>query len=129
MAAEITDLRDGLRRLLGDGAGFRAGQEAAIRSAFVERRDTLAIFPTGGGKSLLYMLPASMSVVTGVVVVIQPLLSLVVDQVEHALDWDIEVEQYHSKVDAADIARIEAELEEGILDDVGLGPQFGLFLT
>ncbi|HLA64111.1 MAG TPA: RecQ family ATP-dependent DNA helicase [Rhodothermales bacterium] len=58
---------------------FRPGQEEAI-SAVLAGRDTLAVLPTGGGKSLLYQLPAV--VLGGVTLVVSPLVALMEDQVE-----------------------------------------------
>lgn len=59
-------------------------QEKAIRAA-VERKSLLAIFPTGGGKSLTFQLPALMEgrSVHGLTVVISPLQSLMKDQVDN----------------------------------------------
>lgn len=59
-------------------------QERAARAA-VEGRSLLAIFPTGGGKSLTFQLPALMAgrAVHGLTVVISPLLSLMKDQVDN----------------------------------------------
>jgi ATP-dependent DNA helicase RecQ len=59
-------------------AGFRPGQ-AEIVAAVAEGRNTLALMPTGGGKSLCYQLPALMR--DGVTVVISPLIALMRDQV------------------------------------------------
>ncbi len=59
--------------------GFREGQEAAI-SRLLEGRSVLAIFPTGGGKSLCYQLPALM--LDGLTVVISPLIALMKDQLD-----------------------------------------------
>lgn len=39
--------------------GFRAGQEEAVRAA-LDKRDALVVLPTGGGKSLCYMLAAQL---------------------------------------------------------------------
>jgi len=59
-------------------ASFRPGQ-AEIVQAVTEGRDTLAIMPTGGGKSLCFQLPALCR--DGVTVVISPLIALMRDQV------------------------------------------------
>lgn len=68
-------------RLLGEVfgfPGFRPGQEEIVQ-AVEEGRDVLAIMPTGGGKSLLFQLPALTR--PGVTVVISPLIALMRDQV------------------------------------------------
>lgn len=58
---------------------FREGQEAAI-SRLMENHSVLAIFPTGGGKSLCYQLPALL--LDGLTVVISPLIALMKDQLD-----------------------------------------------
>jgi ATP-dependent DNA helicase RecQ len=57
---------------------FRPGQ-AEIVEAVLQGRNTLAIMPTGGGKSLCFQLPALCR--DGVTVVISPLIALMRDQV------------------------------------------------
>ncbi len=56
---------------------FRPGQELTIRNV-LEGRHTLAIMPTGGGKSLCYQLPAL--VLPGTTLVVSPLIALMKDQ-------------------------------------------------
>jgi ATP-dependent DNA helicase RecQ len=58
---------------------FRPGQ-AQIVAAAMERRDLLAIMPTGGGKSLCFQLPALLQ--PGVTIVVSPLIALMQDQVQ-----------------------------------------------
>ena len=58
---------------------FLDGQ-AQIISALLAGRDTMAIMPTGGGKSLCYQLPAL--IMDGVTVVVSPLIALMKDQVD-----------------------------------------------
>lgn len=65
-------------------------QERAAKAA-VEGRSLLAIFPTGGGKSLTFQLPALMAgrTVHGLTVVISPLQSLMKDQVDNLAERGI----------------------------------------
>jgi ATP-dependent DNA helicase RecQ len=57
---------------------FRQGQKEVIESVLAQQ-DTLAILPTGNGKSLCYQLPGYL--IDGIVIIISPLVSLMEDQV------------------------------------------------
>jgi ATP-dependent DNA helicase RecQ len=65
-----------LRRLGYDG--FRSGQRRAVET-LLEQRRLLLVAPTGGGKSLVYQLPACL--LTGTTLVVSPLIALMNDQV------------------------------------------------
>lgn len=69
-----------------DYDSFREGQDKAVRSVF-SGKDTLALFPTGGGKSLCYQVPAT--VYEGMTLVISPLVALMQDQVQQLNDLGI----------------------------------------
>ncbi len=70
------DLDQALTRL--GYAAFRPGQREAIETLLTGRR-LLLVAPTGGGKSLIYQLPAT--VLPGTTLVVSPLVSLMLDQV------------------------------------------------
>jgi superfamily II DNA helicase RecQ len=59
--------------------GFRVGQRECVEAA-LNGRDVFCLMPTGGGKSVVYQLPAWCT--PGLSVVFSPLLSLIQDQVD-----------------------------------------------
>ncbi len=73
--------------------GFRPMQEEII-SSVLSGRDTLAILPTGGGKSICFQVPALMK--EGVCIVVSPLIALINDQVENLKKRGIEAIAVHS---------------------------------
>ncbi|WP_374290969.1 DNA helicase RecQ [Paenirhodobacter enshiensis] len=81
---------------------FRPGQEEIVR-AVMAGRDTLAIMPTGGGKSLCFQLPALCQ--PGLTVVISPLIALMRDQVRALREAGVEAGALTS-------GNTEAETEE-----------------
>ena len=92
---------------LGD---FRPGQEAVI-SALLDGRSALAVFPTGGGKSLCYQLPALL--LDGVTLVVSPLIALMKDQVDGLQALGIPAAKLDSTMGADEQAAVMAEVRAG----------------
>jgi ATP-dependent DNA helicase RecQ len=89
---ELTKMKRTLRDIFGLDQ-LRPGQAEVIRSV-LEGKNTLAIMPTGAGKSLCYQLPALHT--PGTTVIISPLISLMKDQVDKLEDAGLEASQLNS---------------------------------
>ena len=91
---------------------FRPGQETVIR-ALLERGGALAVFPTGGGKSLCYQLPALL--LDGVTLVVSPLIALMKDQIDALGALGIDAARLDSSLTADEARAVEKRLLAGTL--------------
>lgn len=100
--------------------GFRPGQEDIVRSVMAGR-NTLAIMPTGGGKSLCFQLPALCR--KGVTLVISPLIALMRDQVRSLREAGVEAGCLTSGNTEDETEQVFAALDEGRLKLLYLAPE------
>lgn len=101
-------------------ATFREGQEKVIH-ALLDGRSALAIFPTGGGKSLCYQLPALL--MDGLTLVISPLIALMKDQVEALRSRGIAAARLDSTLSAAEVQQVFADMKSGRLKMLYIAPE------
>lgn len=106
----------GIRKTLREVFGhteFRPGQEEVVHQV-LQGRDTLAIMPTGAGKSLCYQLPALY--LPGTTVVVSPLISLMKDQADKLYEAGVAAAQVNSTISERDerreLKRIAGERDE-----------------
>ena len=99
---------------------FRAPQRRVIDSV-LSGRDTLAVLPTGGGKSICFQIPAM--VVEGFTLVISPLISLMQDQVDAAGARGLPAAALNSSLSRQRQQEILAELEAGTLKLLYTSPE------
>jgi len=100
--------------------GFRDGQEAAIRR-LLDGASVLAIFPTGGGKSLCYQLPASL--LDGLTVVISPLIALMKDQLDFLSGKGISAARLDSTLTKDENRKLFDDLYAGKLKLLYISPE------
>ncbi|KXZ52482.1 hypothetical protein GPECTOR_9g526 [Gonium pectorale] len=91
-------------------SSFRGRQEDAVLGALAGR-DVLVIMPTGGGKTVCYVIPALVQ--PGLCVVVSPLLALMQDQVANLRAVGVRAEQLSSALPAAQRAAVLEELAAG----------------
>ncbi len=89
---------------------FRSLQQTIIENVLC-KRDSLAVMPTGSGKSLCYQLPATLF--PGLTVVVSPLISLMEDQVLELLEWGIEAVYLNSTLSHAEYVETTARIRAG----------------
>ena len=99
---------------------FLPGQAEVIEHLLAQR-STLAIFPTGGGKSLCYQLPAL--TFDGVTVVISPLIALMKDQIDFLKSRGVPAERLDSTLSAEETRSVMSALRSGELSLLYVAPE------
>jgi ATP-dependent DNA helicase RecQ len=89
---------------------LRPLQADAIRAG-LERRDSLVVMPTGGGKSLCYQVPPAVAGRTDIVV--SPLIALMKDQVDALRACGYPAAALHSGMDLTEMRKVEREIAAG----------------
>lgn len=114
---------DPLTDLLLDKFGhpdFRSGQRAVVEG-LVEGRSMLAVFPTGGGKSLCYQLPALL--LDGITLVVSPLIALMKDQVDALRSRRIPAARLDSTLERDEYDAVMKSLADGSLKLLYVAPE------
>ena len=99
---------------------FRPLQREAM-TAVLEKRDSVVVMPTGGGKSLCYQAPALLQ--KGLTVVVSPLISLMKDQVDGLVACGVAAAQLNSALDLIDQRLIEEEVRGGKIKLLFVSPE------
>jgi ATP-dependent DNA helicase RecQ len=99
---------------------LRAGQGEVVQS-LTEGRSALAVFPTGGGKSLCYQLPALLF--DGLTLVVSPLIALMKDQVDDLVSKKIAAARLDSTLSAEETRNLYHNLETSKLKLLYVAPE------
>ncbi|MBN2664490.1 MAG: RecQ family ATP-dependent DNA helicase [Bacteroidales bacterium] len=100
---------------------FRPMQEDIIRSVAEDGKDTLGLLPTGGGKSIIFQVPALAK--DGVCLVVSPLIALMKDQVENLKRQNIAAAAIYSGMTKDEILITLENAAKGKLKFVYLSPE------
>lgn len=115
----IEKAREALKSYWGFSS-FRSGQQEAIQSV-LEGNDTLVLFPTGGGKSLCYQVPAVVQ--DGLTVVISPLVALMQDQVQQLNKTGIRATFINSTIPLYEIEQRLVNARNGMYKLIYIAPE------
>lgn len=99
---------------------FRPGQDTVIESV-LRGDDTLVLFPTGGGKSLCYQVPAL--VMDGLTIVISPLVALMQDQVDQLKERGIRATFINSTIPGYEVEQRLVNARNGMYRLLYIAPE------
>lgn len=99
---------------------FRPGQRKVVES-LLNRNDTVAIMPTGAGKSICFQIPALLF--EGVTLVISPLISLMKDQVDSLRQLGIAAVYINSSVSKAQLYKDLQDISAGFYKIIYIAPE------
>ncbi len=115
----LADPHETLARVFGFEA-FRPGQEPVIRS-LLEGHSAAAVFPTGGGKSLCYQLPALHF--PGLTLVVSPLIALMKDQIDQLTQRGVSAARLDSSLTFQENKEVMAGIRSGALKLLYVAPE------
>ena len=99
---------------------FRHNQQAIIEH-ILEGKDTVALMPTGGGKSICYQIPALAR--EGVAIVVSPLIALMKDQVDALRQYGIPAAFLNSSLTGSEQKTVLDQLRAGALKLLYVAPE------
>lgn len=114
-----TDISQGLKNYFAFDS-FRPGQKEIVNS-ILNGTDTVAVMPTGGGKSLCYQLPAVL--LPHLTIVISPLIALMKDQVDALNARGIKSRYINSTLSTTEITTIYQELQDNKIQLLYIAPE------
>lgn len=119
VSKQKTQLRELLKIHFGYES-FLPGQERAIDNILV-KQNTVVVLPTGGGKSLIYQLPAL--ILEGITIVISPLIALMKDQVDSLEKIGIPATFINSSISVAETDKRLSQIKSGFYKIVYIAPE------
>ncbi|MBT7850413.1 MAG: RecQ family ATP-dependent DNA helicase [Formosa sp.] len=122
MSISTKELHTALKTFFGFDK-FKGLQEQVIIS-ILEQKNTFAIMPTGGGKSLCYQLPALMQ--EGTAIVVSPLIALMknqVDAIRGVSNYEGIAHVLNSSLNKTEIKQVKSDIESGITKLLYVAPE------
>ncbi|EIN14131.1 ATP-dependent DNA helicase [Punctularia strigosozonata HHB-11173 SS5] len=102
-------------------SSFRLAQELVVHRLLVDNDNALVLFPTGGGKSLTYQVPALC--LDGLTLVISPLIALMKDQVDYLVGLGVKAASLDSSLTGDRAAWVKQEVMSGQMKILYVAPE------
>ncbi len=122
MKVSKIDLQENLKKYFGFSK-FKGLQKSAIES-LIDGKNTFVVMPTGGGKSLIYQLPAL--ILHGTAIIVSPLIALMKNQVDSLRGISTEYGIAHvlnSSLNKGEVAQVKSDIENGITKLLYVAPE------